>query len=179
VVATQRPSVDVVTGLIKANFPSRISFAVSTSIDSRVVLDMAGAEQLLGRGDALYMAPEVAKPIRLQGSYVSDEEIERVVNFWKEQKPKANPPLSPVQLRMPLAWREEPEEEPEDELLPEAIALVRRHNRASAALLQRRLRVSYNRAARLIELLERKGIVGPEEQGRSREVLLPPEDEGM
>jgi len=179
VLATQRPSVDVVTGLIKANFPSRISFAVSTSIDSRVVLDMAGAEQLLGRGDALYMAPEVAKPIRLQGSYVSDEEIERVVNFWKEQKPKANPPLSPVQLRMPLAWREEPEEEPEDELLPEAIALVRRHNRASAALLQRRLRVSYNRAARLIELLERKGIVGPEEQGRSREVLLPPEDEGM
>ncbi|MGB9723548.1 MAG: DNA translocase FtsK 4TM domain-containing protein [Chloroflexia bacterium] len=177
VLATQRPSVDVVTGLIKANFPSRISFAVSTSIDSRVVLDMAGAEQLLGRGDALYMAPDIAKPIRLQGSYVSDEEIERVVNFWKEQKPKESPPPSPVQLRMPLSWREEPEEEPEDELLPEAIALVRRHNRASAALLQRRLRVSYNRAARLIELLERKGIVGPEEQGRSREVLLPPEDE--
>ncbi len=176
VLATQRPSVDVVTGLIKANFPSRISFAVSTSIDSRVILDMAGAEQLLGRGDALYMAPEVAKPIRLQGSYVSDEEIERVVNFWKEQKPKESPP-PPVQLSMPLSWREEPEEEPEDELLPEAIALVRRHNRASAALLQRRLRVSYNRAARLIELLERKGIVGPEEQGRSREVLLPPEDE--
>ncbi len=177
VLATQRPSVDVVTGLIKANFPSRISFAVSTSIDSRVVLDMAGAEQLLGRGDALYMAPEVAKPIRLQGSYVSDEEIERVVNFWKEQKPRESPPPPPVQLTMPLSWREEPEEETEDELLPEAIALVRRHNRASAALLQRRLRVSYNRAARLIELLERKGIVGPEEQGRSREVLLPPEDE--
>ncbi len=177
VLATQRPSVDVVTGLIKANFPSRISFAVSTSVDSRVVLDMAGAEQLLGRGDALYMAPEVAKPIRLQGSYVADEEIERVVNFWKEQKPKESPPPSPIQLTMPLSWREAPEEEPEDELLPEAIALVRRHNRASAALLQRRLRVSYNRAARLIELLERKGIVGPEEQGRSREVLLPPEDE--
>lgn len=176
VLATQRPSVDVVTGLIKANFPSRVSFAVSTSVDSRVILDMAGAEQLLGRGDALYMAPEVAKPIRLQGSYVSDEEIERVVNFWKKQKPKESSP-PPVQLSMPLSWREEPEEEPEDELLPEAIALVRRHNRASAALLQRRLRVSYNRAARLIELLERKGIVGPEEQGRSREVLLPPEDE--
>jgi S-DNA-T family DNA segregation ATPase FtsK/SpoIIIE len=177
VLATQRPSVDVVTGLIKANFPSRISFAVSSSVDSRVVLDMVGAEQLLGRGDMLYMAPDAPKPVRIQGSYVSDEEIERVVAFWKEQRPEEPPPVSPVQLGMPLAWREEKEEEPEDELLPEAIALVRKRRRASAALLQRRLRVSYNRAARLIELLERKGIVGPEEQGRSREVYLPPEDD--
>jgi S-DNA-T family DNA segregation ATPase FtsK/SpoIIIE len=173
VLATQRPSVDVVTGLIKANFPSRISFAVSSSVDSRVVLDMVGAEQLLGRGDALYMAPDSAKPVRIQGSYVSDEEIERIVNFWKEQRPE-EAPASPVQLSMPLSWHEETEEptEPEDELLPEAIALVRKHNRASAALLQRRLRVSFNRAARLIDLLEHKGVVGPEEQGRSREVLL-------
>lgn len=179
VLATQRPSVDVVTGLIKANFPSRISFAVSSSVDSRVVLDMIGAEQLLGRGDALYMAPDSAKPIRIQGSFVSDEEIERVVNFWREQRPAEVAPLAPVQLSMPLTWHEEGEEgsEPEDELLPEAIALVRRHNRASAALLQRRLRVSYNRAARLIDLLEQKGVVGPEEQGRSREVLLAPEGE--
>ncbi|MGC8875289.1 MAG: FtsK/SpoIIIE domain-containing protein, partial [Chloroflexia bacterium] len=176
VLATQRPSVDVVTGLIKANFPSRISFAVSSSVDSRVVLDMVGAEQLLGRGDMLYMAPDAPKPVRIQGSYVSDEEIERVVAFWKEQRPEPPQPVSPVQLSMPLAWREEKEEELEDELLPEAIALVRKRRRASAALLQRRLRVSYNRAARLIELLERKGIVGPEEQGRSREVYLPPED---
>ncbi len=172
VLATQRPSVDVVTGLIKANFPARVSFAVSTSVDSRVVLDMVGAEQLLGRGDALYMAPDTAKPIRIQGSYVSDEEIERVATFWKEQAPAEPAPLSPVQLTMPLSWHEEAEEEPEDELLPEAIALVRKHNRASAALLQRRLRVSYNRASRLIDLLEEKGVVGPEEQGRSREVLL-------
>ncbi len=179
VLATQRPSVDVVTGLIKANFPSRISFAVSSSVDSRVVLDMIGAEQLLGRGDALYMAPDSAKPIRIQGSFVSDEEIERVVNFWREQRPAEMAPLAPVQLSMPLTWHEEGEEgsEPEDDLLPEAIALVRRHNRASAALLQRRLRVSYNRAARLIDLLEQKGVVGPEEQGRSREVLLAPEGE--
>jgi len=177
VLATQRPSVDVVTGLIKANFPSRISFAVSSSVDSRVVLDMVGAEQLLGRGDMLYMAPDTAKPIRIQGSYVSDEEIERVVSFWKEQRPAEPPPVSPVQLSMPLAWREEQEEQPEDELLPEAIDLVRKRRRASAALLQRRLRVSYNRASHLIELLEQRGIVGPEEQGRSREVYLGPEGE--
>jgi len=177
VLATQRPSVDVVTGLIKANFPSRISFAVSSSVDSRVVLDMVGAEQLLGRGDMLYMAPDSAKPVRVQGSYVSDEEIERVVSFWKEQRPEEPPPVSPMQLSMPLAWREEKEEAPEDDLLPEAIALVRKRRRASAALLQRRLKVSYNRASRLIDLLEQRGVIGPEEQGRSREVYLGPEDE--
>jgi S-DNA-T family DNA segregation ATPase FtsK/SpoIIIE len=171
VLATQRPSVDVVTGLIKANFPSRISFAVSSSVDSRVVLDMVGAEQLLGRGDALYMAPDSAKPIRIQGSFVSDEEIERIVNFWKAQQPERSS-STPVQLSMPLTWHEEEDAaEPEDTLLPDAIALVRKHNRASAALLQRRLRVSFNRASRLIDLLEHKGVVGPEEQGRSREVL--------
>lgn len=176
VLATQRPSVDVVTGLIKANFPSRISFAVSSSVDSRVVLDMVGAEQLLGRGDALYMAPDSAKPIRIQGSFVSDEEIEVIVNHWKAQRPTA-PSAAPIQLSMPLTWHEEDDTEPEDELLPDAIALVRQHNRASAALLQRRLRVSFNRASQLIDLLEHKGVVGPEEQGRSREVL-PAEEEG-
>ena len=170
VIATQRPSVDVVTGLIKANFPSRISFAVSSSVDSRVVLDMVGAEQLLGRGDALYMAADSAKPIRIQGSFVSDEEIERIVNFWKAQRPPT-PSGPPVQLSMPLTWREEDDTEPEDALLPDAIDLVRKHNRASASLLQRRLRVSFNRASRLIDLLERRGVVGPEERGRSREVL--------
>jgi S-DNA-T family DNA segregation ATPase FtsK/SpoIIIE len=170
VIATQRPSVDVVTGLIKANFPSRISFAVSSSVDSRVVLDMVGAEQLLGRGDALYMAADSAKPIRIQGSFVSDEEIERIVNFWKAQRPPA-PSGPPVQLSMPLTWREEEDTVPEDDLLPDAIDLVRKHNRASASLLQRRLRVSFNRASRLIDLLEQRGVVGPEERGRSREVL--------
>lgn len=176
VIATQRPSVDVVTGLIKANFPSRISFAVSSSVDSRVVLDMVGAEQLLGRGDMLYQPTDASKPSRIQGSFVSDEEIERVVAFWKEQRPQEAEPISSVQLHMPLAWREEAEEELEDDLLPDAVDLVRKHRRASAALLQRRLRVSYNRAARLIDLLEQRGIVGPQEQGRSREVLISPED---
>ncbi len=183
VIATQRPSVDVVTGLIKANFPSRISFAVSSSVDSRVVLDMVGAEQLLGRGDMLYQSIDSAKPVRIQGSFVSDEEIERVVAFWREQGTEEPPPLSPVQLAMPLSWKEEtqgppPPEESEDDLLPEAIDLVKKHQRASAALLQRRLRVSYNRASRLIDLLEQRGIVGPEEKGRSREVLIGPEEKG-
>ncbi|MBN1484755.1 MAG: DNA translocase FtsK [Chloroflexia bacterium] len=182
VLATQRPSVDVVTGLIKANFPSRVSFAVSTSVDSRVVLDTAGAEQLLGSGDMLYMAPDSPKLVRIQGTFLSDEEIEHVVTFWREQRPGEQPPISPVQLSMPLSWKDEvvgesPPPEEEDDLLPEAIDLVRKHQRASAALLQRRLRVSYNRAGRLIELLEQRGVVGPEEKGRSREVLLDSEQD--
>jgi S-DNA-T family DNA segregation ATPase FtsK/SpoIIIE len=182
VIATQRPSVDVVTGLIKANFPSRVTFAVSSSVDSRVVLDMVGAEQLLGSGDALFMAPDNPKPVRIQGTFVSDDEIGQVVDYWKAQRPEErSEPVSPVQLSMPLSWKEELEgtaepEETEDELLPDAIDLVTKHRRASAALLQRRLRVSYNRATRLVDLLEQRGIIGPEEKGRSRQVLVRPED---
>ena len=194
IIATQRPSVDVVTGLIKANFPSRIAFAVTSQIDSRVILDMNGAEQLLGRGDMLYMAPDAAKPIRVQGTYVSEGEVERIVDFWRNAHPpdadrgqatgrqgarqagegkgqhpnsKLHNPQLPT-LKGPAEFLSVDEQ---DELLPEAIKLVKQHQRASASLLQRRLRIGYSKAAQLIELLEQQGIVGPAEDGRSREVL--------
>jgi len=194
IIATQRPSVDVVTGLIKANFPSRIAFAVTSQIDSRVILDMNGAEQLLGRGDMLYMAPDAAKPIRVQGTWVSEGEVERIVGFWrnahppdqgtgdrgqgtgsaeksangKGQSPPASPQSSIPTLKGPGEFLSVDEQ---DELLPAAIKLVKQHQRASASLLQRRLRIGYSKAAQLIDLLEQQGIVGPPEDGRSREVL--------
>ena len=189
ILATQRPSVDVVTGLIKANFPSRIAFAVTSQIDSRVILDMNGAEQLLGRGDMLYMAADAAKPIRVQGTYVSDAEVERIVTFWRNAKPPeageaaqgagekkvgANGALkssTPAPQASTPGLGEYLSVEEQDELLPEAIKLVKQHQRASASLLQRRLRIGYSKAAQLIDLLEQQGIVGPAEDGRSREVL--------
>jgi S-DNA-T family DNA segregation ATPase FtsK/SpoIIIE len=187
IIATQRPSVDVVTGLIKANFPSRIAFAVTSQIDSRVILDMNGAEQLLGRGDMLYMAPDAAKPIRVQGTYVSDTEVERIVTFWRN----AHPPDATTDDRRPTTGVQTETQnsklktqnselkgpgeflsvDEQDELLPEAIKLVKQHQRASASLLQRRLRIGYSKAAQLIDLLEQQGVVGPAEEGRSREVL--------
>lgn len=187
-IATQRPSVDVITGLIKANFPARISFAVTSQVDSRVVLDMAGAEKLLGRGDMLYMASDSAKTVRLQGTWVSDQELEQIVAFWKDQAVGMAPALADVEaggdallsgkagespLMQPLApWSDEPEGEEEDELLPQAIEVVREAGRASASLLQRKLRIGYARAGRLIDLMEEQGIIGgPAEGGRAREVL--------
>ncbi len=167
VIATQRPSVDVVTGLIKANFPARISFAVTSQVDSRVVLDTGGAESLLGRGDMLYMASDSSRLVRLQGCFVSDEEINRLVRFWRR---KVGPPA--VKEEEPYPWIDLMEEEERDELLDEAIALVKQHKRASASFLQRRLRVGYPRAARLIDLMEEEGIIGPDPGGgQSREVL--------
>ncbi|HNP87579.1 MAG TPA: DNA translocase FtsK [Kouleothrix sp.] len=190
IIATQRPSVDVVTGLIKANFPSRIAFAVTSQIDSRVILDMNGAEQLLGRGDMLYMAADAAKPIRVQGTYVSDSEVERIVTFWRNAQPpdagdntqpttgspaKSAQGVASAAASQATSTLKGPGEylsvEEQDELLPEAIKLVKQHQRASASLLQRRLRIGYSKAAQLIELLEQQGIVGPAEDGRSREVL--------
>jgi S-DNA-T family DNA segregation ATPase FtsK/SpoIIIE len=192
IIATQRPSVDVVTGLIKANFPSRIAFAVTSQIDSRVILDMNGAEQLLGRGDMLYMAADAAKPIRVQGTYVSEGEVERIVTFWRNAHPPdqvtgdkrqetgrqadgSQAKGSVSSLQSPVSGLKGPGEflsvDEQDELLPEAIKLVKQHQRASASLLQRRLRIGYSKAAQLIDLLEQQGIVGPAEDGRSREVL--------
>ncbi|MDH4208130.1 MAG: DNA translocase FtsK, partial [Anaerolineae bacterium] len=175
VIATQRPSVDVVTGLIKANFPARISFAVTSQVDSRVVLDTAGAETLLGQGDMLYMAPDSSKLVRLQGCFVSDEEIERVVQFWTKAVPFG------AEVKAPWGAIEATAEENErDDLLDEAIALLRQQERASTSLLQRRLRIGYPRAARLMDQLEDEGIVGPPESGgRWREVLILEEDEEM
>jgi S-DNA-T family DNA segregation ATPase FtsK/SpoIIIE len=169
IIATQRPSVDVVTGLIKANFPGRVCFAVSSQVDSRVVLDTAGAETLLGQGDMLYMAPDSSSLVRLQGCYVSDGEISKVVAFWQREVG-----LSTEQEV--ISWEEVEEAGAEaegyDALFEEARALVMRHERASASFLQRRLGIGYPRAARLIEQLEEAGIVGPMESGgRSRKVL--------
>jgi S-DNA-T family DNA segregation ATPase FtsK/SpoIIIE len=173
VVATQRPSTDVVTGLIKANFPARLSFTVASSVDSRVILDTVGAETLLGRGDMLYQDPESGSPIRAQGVMVTDQEVEQVVSFWQ------------------TSWKEKEEFAPwedmvegavdtMDALLDRAVELVRREQRASASMLQRKLRVGYPRAARLIDELEDMGVVGPSQGGgKEREVLIPPEeDEG-
>ncbi len=169
VIATQRPSVDVVTGLIKANFPARISFAVTSQVDSRVILDSAGAEKLLGRGDMLYMASDSSKLVRLQGCFVSDEELGRLVDFWRDKIDwiEAQPEPS-------FPWDEiTPAQEETDELLPQAIEVARGRRSISASFLQRRLHIGYPRAARLIDLMEDQGVVGPPEgAGRSREVLI-------
>jgi len=159
VVATQRPSVDVVTGLIKANFPSRIAFAVSSQVDSRTILDMAGAERLLGKGDMLFLPVHYPKPKRVQGVYIADEEVERVVEAWKAQK--GDPP-PPVDLSAPL--------DEEDGLLEKARALCAQHRSVSVSLLQRKLGIGYNRAVRLMERLEEEGLVEQGERGRARRV---------
>jgi S-DNA-T family DNA segregation ATPase FtsK/SpoIIIE len=171
IIATQRPSVDVVTGLIKANFPARISFAVTSQIDSRVILDSVGAESLLGAGDMLYMASDSSKLVRIQGCFVSDEEIRQVVEFWRAK-------AEPDWLEAQPPWEELMEAEEKDELLGEAIKLVKEYNRASASFLQRKLRIGYPRASRLMDQLEERGIIGSlEDDGRSREVLVSAPDE--
>jgi S-DNA-T family DNA segregation ATPase FtsK/SpoIIIE len=175
VIATQRPSVDVVTGLIKANFPARISFAVTSQVDSRVILDTGGAEKLLGRGDMLYMASDSSKMLRLQGSYISDAELERLVAYWKSLRVASSLPADAAFVQQPL-WQEmiakEKEAAGKDELLERAIEVVREDGRASISLLQRRLRIGYSRAARLIDTMEEQGLIGPEEgTGRGRTVF--------
>lgn len=169
VLATQRPSTDVVTGLIKANFPSRISFAVTSQIDSRVILDSPGAEKLLGQGDMLFMRPDIAKTQRVQGSFVSDAEISRVVDWWQERDRIENPdgPKAKVAPWIGLLDRLDDEEE----LLADAIDAMRGHKFVNASLVQRALRIGYPRAARLVSLLEKKGVLGPELGGGRRAVL--------
>ena len=169
VLATQRPSVDVVTGLIKANFPARIGFGVSSSTDSRVILDTVGAESLLGKGDMLYMSPESSQLVRVQGSYVSPDEVRRVIRYWldwvrREGWEKGAPPWEEVIERDELTAG--------DDLIERAIEIVREQGSASASMLQRRMRIGYPRAARLIDDLEQLGIVGPQlSGGRPRELL--------
>lgn len=165
VIATQRPSVDVVTGLIKANFPARISFAVTSQIDSRVILDHPGAETLLGRGDMLFAAPQLPAPTRLQGCYVSDEEIQRLTEFWQQRAVDGQA----AQPSMPWAGMEDAAE---DGLLERAIAVVQGRERVSTSFIQRQLRIGFPRAARLMDQMEEQGIVGPDEgAGRGREVV--------
>ena len=175
--ATQRPSVDVITGLIKANFPTRIAFAVSSQVDSRTILDMAGAEKLLGRGDMLYMAPDAAKPKQLQGVFVSDEEIERLVQFWTQER-FAEIDRPTYDHLLDVARTELEQEGASDDMLERARLLAQEHTRVSTSLLQRRLRIGYPRAARLIDMLEEEGVVGPAEGGGSREVLAAERGQG-
>jgi S-DNA-T family DNA segregation ATPase FtsK/SpoIIIE len=176
VIATQRPSVDVVTGLIKANFPARISFAVTSQVDSRVIIDTSGAEKLLGRGDMLFMAPDSSKLARLQGCYVSDKELSALVRYWKGMRLVEEPAQSGEVVQQPMWDEMEAGSGPAaggDELLPKAIAIVQEDRRASISMLQRRLRIGYSRAARLIEEMEKRGLIGPEQEGgRPREVLV-------
>src|SRR2546429_187406 len=189
--ATQRPSVDRITGLIKANSPTRISFMVSSAVDSRTIIDMGGAERLLGRGDMLYLPADAGKPERIQGAFVADDEAERLITYWKQQAIEhaaavaaaanaRNNPQNQADTIVPPAiepgWEVNDhvsdEFELDDELLEQAEQVVYEYERASISLLQRRLRIGYSRAARLIDLLEERGIIGRSEQGgRSREVF--------
>ena len=176
IVATQRPSTDVITGLIKANIPSRLSFAVSSSIDSRTILDMTGAEKLLGKGDMLFLPMGENVPIRIQGSYVSDEEIKRVVDFVKRgKKPVYDEKLT--DLEMPSKVNEDFSNE-EDPLYNEIVEFAIKTGRISASLIQRKYRLGYNRAARIVDLLEERGIIGPQNGSKPREVLVKLKNEG-
>ena len=172
VIATQRPSVDVITGLIKANVPSRIAFAVSSGVDSRVILDQTGAERLLGKGDMLYHPIGASKPIRAQGSFVSDKEVAALVEFWKAQG-------TPEYQEAVFQEQQESAElaaEADDELFEDACRLVVETGTASISMIQRRFRVGYARAARLIDMMELRGIVGPYQGSKPREVLMTPDE---
>ena len=172
ILATQRPSVDVVTGLIKANFPARIAFAVASGVDSRVIIDQPGAERLLGRGDMLFQAPDAPAPTRLQGVFVSDHEIQKLVEFWRTQVQQSSTYAVPgaptdaipdgVPLKQQPLW-EDVGKADSDPLMNDAIDIVRREGRASVSMLQRRMRIGYTRAARLMDVMEERGIVGPPE----------------
>ncbi len=169
VVATQRPSVDIITGLIKANIPSRISFAVSSQIDSRTILDISGAEKLLGKGDMLFFPVGASKPTRIQGAYISEEEVEKLVDFSKKQRePKYEKNLSDFnEIEADNKRHEE-----SDELFQEAVSLVLDNGQASISMLQRRLRIGYARAARLIDEMEERGFIGGYEGTKPREILI-------
>jgi S-DNA-T family DNA segregation ATPase FtsK/SpoIIIE len=200
VVATQRPSTDVVTGLIKANFPARLSFAVTSSVDSRVILDSTGAETLLGRGDMLFLNPEAGTPQRIQGCYVSDKEIDRIVDYWREQAveaaeaaglEEADTGATASTTEKATAAEAAPERAPWDMMLAresvvedkdgqieQAIAIVKKYGTASASLLQRKMRLGYPRAARLMDELREMGIVGREQTGgKTREVFVRGDDD--
>ncbi|PZM63978.1 FtsK/SpoIIIE family DNA translocase [Paenibacillus dendritiformis] len=168
IIATQRPSVDVITGLIKANIPSRIAFGVSSQVDSRTILDSAGAEKLLGRGDMLFLPVGASKPVRVQGAFLSDQEVEAVVTYVSSQgEAEYNEELVPELDENGMA-----SDEPVDELYDQALQIVLEAQQASASLLQRRMRIGYNRASRLIDYMHMQGIIGPHEGSRPREVLM-------
>jgi len=169
IVATQRPSVDVVTGVIKANIPSRIAFAVSSQADSRTILDMSGAEKLLGKGDMLFFPVGAVKPYRVQGAYVSDQDIEKTVDFIKQQSYQTEDENQIKELEFSL---EQADLEYDDDLFWDAVGVFVESQKASVSLLQRRLRIGYARAARLVDLMEERGIVSPLDANKKREILI-------
>ncbi len=171
VIATQRPSVDVITGVIKANIPSRISFAVSSQIDSRTILDMSGAEKLLGKGDMLYYPIGESKPIRVQGAFISDKEVEEIVNFLKSNTNE--PKYEEIITEQKNTLSKEIEE---DELMNDAIKVIVETGQASISMLQRRLRIGYARAARIIDQMEQKGIISGYDGSKPRQILLSEEE---
>ncbi|MBD8013938.1 FtsK/SpoIIIE family DNA translocase [Planococcus wigleyi] len=172
IIATQRPSVNVITGVIKANIPSRIAFAVSSSIDSRTILDMGGAEKLLGRGDMLFLGAGQSKPVRVQGAFLSDSEVEKIVDFAiEQQKAQYQEDMIPSEID------ETKIDEETDEIYDDAVQLVTEMQTASVSMLQRRFRVGYSRAARIIDQMEQRGVVGPYEGSKPRTVLVPKQEE--
>ncbi|HEY4613758.1 MAG TPA: FtsK/SpoIIIE domain-containing protein, partial [Bacteroidota bacterium] len=171
VLATQRPSVDVITGVIKANFPARVAYQVASKIDSRTILDMNGAEQLLGNGDMLYLPPGSPKPIRIQNAFISTDEVERITNHIAKQQGYSQPAQLPSVFEKKKASAMSGGDE-RDELFDEAARIVVRHQQGSVSLLQRRLKIGYSRAARLVDELEATGIVGPFDGSKAREVLV-------
>ena len=167
IIATQRPSVDVITGVIKANIPSRIAFAVSSAIDSRTILDSGGAEKLLGRGDMLFLPAGASKPVRIQGAFLSDREVEAIVDFViEQQKAQYQEEMIPTEIV------DIPPHEETDELYDEAVQLVTEMQTASVSMLQRKFRVGYSRAARIIDQMEMRGVVGPPDGSKPRQVLI-------
>lgn len=186
IIATQRPSIDILTGLIKANFPARIAFAVASGVDSRVILDQPGAERLLGRGDMLFQAPDAAAPTRIQGAFVSDMEINRLTSYWRGFTVSTNAPERPdqpaafqikkgVPLKQAPLWEEMEEKNNLDPKFEEALDIIREEGQASISMLQRKMRIGYTRAARIIEKMEEKGIISePDPKTQIREIL----DEG-
>jgi len=176
VLATQRPSVDVITGVIKANFSARIAYQVATKIDSRTILDVNGAEQLLGSGDMLYLPPGSSKPIRIQNAFLSADEVERIVDHIASQQGYSQaahlPSISERKKGTGMSGSST-----KDDLFEEAARLIVRHQQGSVSLLQRRLKVGYSRAARLVDELEAAGIVGPFDGSKAREVLVETEVE--
>ena len=180
IIATQRPSVNVITGIIKANLPSRIAFQVASQVDSRTIIDTKGAETLIGRGDMLFSPPGSSRLVRAQGAMVSDDEINKIIEFLKQNGPPVY--AQEVQAHIDRAASEEDEEGAEaddtegemgddEELYKQAVEVLRATRRASTSMLQRRLRIGYNRAARIMELMEEKGLVGPENGAQPREIL--------
>lgn len=169
IIATQRPSVDVLTGLIKANFPARIAFAVTSQIDSRVILDGPGADRLLGKGDMLFQDPKAPKPVRVQGTFVHDRDIERMVSHWRQAVP--TPQYEPEWMNVPAYRPGDDDEDMDDPMMAKALKIVEEHGTISTSMLQRKLRIGYNKAARLVEQMEEEGIIGPSEGVRGRTVL--------